>query len=139
MLICLKNDLAELCRLFQAVEDLGTESQLPKRLIFDLKLALDEVFTNIVSYGYEDDAEHEIAVRISMEAGEVCVHVEDDARPFNPLDYPHPNVSAPLTERQVGGLGIHLVRHLMDEVDYKRENGKNILQLRKSALRNQLR
>jgi anti-sigma regulatory factor (Ser/Thr protein kinase) len=57
--------------------------------------------------------------------------IEDDAQPFNPLEAPPPDVNAPLRERPLGGLGIHLARTMMDAMAYRRENGKNILTIRK--------
>jgi serine/threonine-protein kinase RsbW len=58
------------------------------------------------------------------------VEVEDDGRPFNPLEAPPPDIGKPLAEREVGGLGIHLVRKMMDELEYRRENDKNLLILK---------
>lgn len=133
MLIHLKNDLTEIERLTQQVERFGEEHDLAPKVVFDLQLALEEVFTNIVSYGYEDDQVHEVHVEIAVQDGTVTVRVEDDGRPFDPLQKPPPDVTAPLEERAVGGLGIYLVRKLMDSAEYRREGGRNILLLSKKS------
>src|SRR5688572_11666473 len=133
MRIALKNDLKEMGRLLDEVEAWGAEHDLARKVIFDLNLVLDEIFTNIVHYGYEDGGEHEVLIDVTMEGGEVRVRVEDDAREFNPLERPDPDLGVPLEERKVGGLGIYLVRQLMDEVEYVREGGKNVLSLRRST------
>lgn len=133
MRIALKNDLKEMGRLLDDVETWGKEHGLPEKVIFDLHLVLDEIFTNIVHYGYEDGGEHEVLIDVALEAGEVQVRIEDDAREFNPLERPDPDLGVPLEERKVGGLGIYLVRRLMDEVEYAREGGKNVLSLRRGT------
>jgi anti-sigma regulatory factor (Ser/Thr protein kinase) len=91
---------------------------------------LEEIITNVISYGYKDGLGHEISVRLSWKDPNIKVEVEDDGRPFNPLEAPPPDMVKPLAERNVGGLGIHLVREMMDELEYRRESDKNILVLR---------
>jgi serine/threonine-protein kinase RsbW len=93
-------------------------------------LVLEEIVTNVILYGCEDGLEHEISVRLSWEDPYIKLEVEDDGRPFNPLEAPPPDTGKPLAERQVGGLGIHLVREMMDELEYRRENDKNLLTLK---------
>jgi serine/threonine-protein kinase RsbW len=129
--IQLKNDLAELERLSQAIADFAAGSGLPAKFLFDINLALEEIVTNVISYGYEDDREHAITVRFLLEQEELTAEVEDDARPFNPLDAPEPDLDRPLEERPIGGLGIHLVRKVMDRLEYRRQDGKNILIMKK--------
>ena len=65
-------------------------------------------------------------MRLSVESGEIRVNVEDDGKPFNPLDAPEADTAKPLEERTVGGLGVHLVRKLMDGLEYQRRDGKNL-------------
>ena len=68
---------------------------------------------------------------MSLVDNELVVKVEDDGREFNPLELPEPDLEQKLEERPIGGLGIHLVRNLMDELDYKRTHNKNILTMKK--------
>jgi serine/threonine-protein kinase RsbW len=70
-------------------------------------------------------------VRLDVEPAEVRVEVEDDGRPFNPLEAPDADTTSPLEERPIGALGIHLVRKLTDGLDYKRQADKNLLTLKK--------
>ena len=134
--ITLKNDLAELERVGVAVEAFGARHSLSTAAIFDVHLALDEILTNIVSYGYDDDQPHEITVRLDIEDAQspprIVVEVEDDGRAFNPLEAAPPDVSAPVEERPIGGLGIYLVRRAMDDLEYSRQQSKNVLVMRKT-------
>jgi serine/threonine-protein kinase RsbW len=129
-----KNDLAELARVSHLVEDFGARHALSPPLIFEVNLALDEVLTNVISYGYDDHGTHNITVRITLRARELVLEVEDDGRPFNPLEVRPPAVDQPVEQRPVGGLGVFLVRKMMDELEYRRVHGKNLLVMRKSTV-----
>jgi phosphoserine phosphatase RsbU/P len=128
--ISVKNDLAELQRLNELVTEFSEQQGLPAELVYRVNLVLEEIVTNIVSYGYDDSLEHEISVRLSWLKPWIEVEIEDDGRPFNPLDAPSPDMEKPLGERQIGGLGIHLVRKMMDDLAYRRESDKNCLHLK---------
>jgi len=130
-----KNDLSELGRLNEFLSRFWAENRLPEELALDTGVALEEVFANVVLYGYKDGATHEILVRVAVEDGEVVLMVEDDGIAFNPLEVPPADTSLAVEERSVGGLGIHLVRSLMSEVEYARENGRNRLEMRKQIPR----
>ena len=90
-------------------------------------LAFDEVITNTISYGYDDQEPHEIKVRLTLANGRLTAEVEDDGRPFNPLTAPKPDLTGAVEDRRVGGVGIHLVRSLMEQVDYHRTSNKSHL------------
>ena len=66
-----------------------------------------------------------------LEDGELVAEVEDDGTPFNPLDVPAPDVTRPIEDRPIGGLGIHLTKKMVDGIDYSLRDGKNVLRLRK--------
>lgn len=102
---------------------------------FKIDLALEEIFTNIVRHGYDDSHPHEIMIRLRSNRDRIRISVEDDGRHFNPLLAPVLDVTAALSERSVGGLGIHLVRHLMDQVRYQRRPDGNRLILIKRLAR----
>jgi serine/threonine-protein kinase RsbW len=121
----------ELPGIVEMVEHFGSEHGLPGQVISDVNVVLDEVLSNIVSYAYEDAKRGEILVRLERRAGDVLVVVEDAGKPFDPLQAPPPNLTGSLETRGVGGLGIHFIRSLMDEVAYARIDGKNRLSLRK--------
>jgi phosphoserine phosphatase RsbU/P len=128
--VLLRNDLSEFQRLNQIVTEFAERHGLASELVFRVTLVLEEIVTNVILYGCEDGLEHEISVRLSWEDPYIKLEVEDDGRPFNPLEAPPPDTGKPLAERQVGGLGIHLVREMMDELEYRRENDKNLLTLK---------
>jgi anti-sigma regulatory factor (Ser/Thr protein kinase) len=125
------NKLSELDSANQTLTEFGRRHGLPESVLHDLNLVVGELLTNIISYGYTDDGEHEIAVRLSVGPGEIRVEVEDDGKPFNPLEVPEADTTKSLDERAVGGLGIHLVRRLTDGLEYQRHEGKNLLAMRK--------
>jgi phosphoserine phosphatase RsbU/P len=129
--IKLKSKLSEFESFNQILTEFGQRHGLAAKVVHDLNLALEEILTNIISYGYRDNREHEIRVRLSMRPGEVRAEVEDDGQPFNPLEAPEVDTTKPLEERTIGGLGIHLVRKLMDGLEYQRHEGKNLLVLKK--------
>ncbi len=128
----LKNRLAEIARLGERLGEFAAVHQLAPSVLYDLNLALEEAVTNIISHGYSDHREHEILVRIRVESGEVIAEVKDDAPAFNPLTAPDADVTAPLDERTAGGLGIHLMRKLMDEIEYQRLEDGNLLIMKKN-------
>ena len=89
--------------------------------------ALVEWVTNVISHAYDDTREHWIAVRFLTSPGQARVEVEDDGRAFNPLTLPPVDTTAPLEQRAIGGLGVHMIRQFMDSVQYRRAEGRNIL------------
>ena len=123
----LKNSLSEIERLAHTADDFGQRHQLSAETQRNVKLALDEILTNIVSYAYADAGEHRIVTRFALEQKTLTIEVEDDGRPFNPLEAPEPDITQSLQERSIGGLGIHLVRKLTDKLEYQRQDGRNIL------------
>jgi anti-sigma regulatory factor (Ser/Thr protein kinase) len=86
---------------------------------------------NLISYGYPDARPHRVSVQLTLEDGFLVVEIEDDGKPFNPLEAPEADTSLPLDQKPIGGLGIHLIRHFMDDLQYRRAADKNILRLRK--------
>jgi anti-sigma regulatory factor (Ser/Thr protein kinase) len=128
----LRNHLSELTTLGEKLESVGSTLGLPRRCLFEINLALDELFTNIISYGFLDQSEHVIRVSISADCDVLTVVIEDDGIAFNPIDRIPPELPCSLDECKVGGLGIHLVKNLMDEVAYQRRANTNVLTLKKN-------
>ena len=118
-------------RLLPVLEEFARQHHLAPAVLQAADLALEEHVTNVMRYAYEDTAPHEIRIRLALEPQRMQIEVEDDGRPYDPLSRPPVDTSEPLEEKPMGGLGIHLIRSLMDEVDYRREAGKNILRMRK--------
>jgi len=131
--IVLRNDLSEIAKLQREIENFGQKCSLSSKTLFELNLILEEVLANLISYAYGDNQRHEIVVRADLRDGELVIEVEDDGRPFNPLQSPPPDLEAPLEQRNVGGLGLHLVRELTSSIEYSRRKGKNHLVMRKKT------
>ena len=127
----IRNDLQELSKLSEGLAAFCKEAHIPPTAVADMTLALEEVVTNIISYGYPDGREHRIRVRLERKDNAIVITTEDDGVAFDPLAVPSPDLDAPLCERKIGGLGIHLVRQLMDTLVYHREHGKNVLVMTK--------
>jgi anti-sigma regulatory factor (Ser/Thr protein kinase) len=121
------NKIRDLARMPELVEQLAEEHGLSDDAVFALNVALDEMLSNIIKYGYTDDAIHEIHIRFSFAGPMLTVEIEDDGQPFDPCAAAPVDVDAPMEERKVGGLGIHIVRKLMKDVGYERMNGRNRL------------
>lgn len=128
--VTLANRLDEIPRLATAIEDYCQAFGVSSKVIYNLNLVLDELITNLVSYGYDDGERHDVVVRVQLSEGRLIAELIDDGKPFNPLqDGPEPVLDAPLDERSIGGLGLHFVRTLMDEAHYSREDAHNRLVL----------
>jgi serine/threonine-protein kinase RsbW len=125
LVLSLKNDPAEIERLAGRVVEFCAHQDVPEAATAQLNLALDEAITNIIFYAYDDAGEHEIGVRVTFARGILKAELVDDGREFDPLQVAPPDLAAPLEERHVGGLGVHLVRRLMDDCQYRREQGHN--------------
>ncbi len=128
----LRNSLDEIDRLFENIQSFGEAHGLNRKQAFQLNLVIEELFTNIVSYAYRDHDEHWILVTISCGDGRLTVRIEDDGIPFNPAAARKPDLKGPVEKRKVGGLGIHLCKELMNNMQYRRENDRNILTLTKT-------
>lgn len=102
----------------------------------EILVAADEIFTNISCYAYPSAVGTvEISIRYEPQAACLSLTFSDYGVPFNPLEKPEPDTAGPIEERPIGGLGIHLVRRFMDSVEYRRENGRNFLVLKKFPAR----
>ena len=121
----------ELGRITDAVDELGHKEDWSNDLLFRVHLVLEELVLNIIDYGFDDGNEdHELEVVLTSEDDNLTIEITDDGIPFDPLkDAKIPDTDAPLEDRPIGGLGVHLVRTMMDEVSYRREDGKNHLTL----------
>ena len=121
------NKIRDLSRIPDLVAHFAEEQGLSEDVVFGMNVALDEMLSNTIKYGYADDAIHEIHVRLSVAGPLLVAEIEDDAQPFDPCAAAPVNVDAPLEERKVGGLGIHIVRNLCVDVAYTRVDGRNRL------------
>ena len=131
-----------------AVENLGAvldfigaeleQNGCPVKLQTQIKIAAEEVFVNIAYYAYKPEPSASgsppetggVSVRLAV-GEEVTIEFEDKGVPFNPLEKKDPDINVPASQREIGGLGIFMVKKIMDTVEYRHEDGKNILTIRK--------
>ncbi len=119
------NRLGDLSRVTEEVLRFLEENGIGGQAAYVTNLAIEELGTNILKYGYDDRGAHEILLRVEIEGESVRVVLEDDGHEFNPLRLPAPDVNIAAEERVPGGLGIHLVRSLAEGMEYERANGRN--------------
>jgi sigma-B regulation protein RsbU (phosphoserine phosphatase) len=105
--------------------DIGLPDEIRRRI----NIVFDELLNNIISYGFDEDIEHPIEVHVELERHRLVIEIMDDGRPFNPFGQETPDTTLSLEARKIGGLGIHLVQKVMDEVTYERRIDKNLVRL----------
>ena len=125
------NDLRGISSAAARIDAFCAAHDLAHGISFDVTLAVDELVTNAIGYGFDDDGEHRIDLALRIEGDTLTVEVTDNGRAFDPFQAPEPDLSAPMEERAKGGLGIYLVRKTMDAVAYRREDGRNVVTLTK--------
>lgn len=130
--IRLPTGLEALEALIPEVESFCADHGLDASAAFALNVALDELVNNVVSYGLADGGDHFLEVRLRVDGDQLQVEIEDDGLAFDPFDRPAPDTDLPLEERPIGGLGIEIVRQLMDEARYERLGDRNLVTLRRS-------
>lgn len=124
----IENDINKVKHLLEDIEKTGFENDISEECINSIVLAIDEILTNIISYAFSDFKIHIINIVISY-SDEIKVIITDDGQQFNPLSVTVSDISSDIEKRTVGGLGIHLVKAIVDKMDYKFENNKNVLSL----------
>ena len=126
------NRIEELPAVSDAVETLGREEDWAADVAFAVVLALEEVAANVVRHGGVEEGSGEIEIEVVSTDAEARVEVRDGGMPFDPFhDAPEPDLDTTLEDRQIGGLGLHLVRSLIDEARYRREDGRNHIMMLK--------
>jgi serine/threonine-protein kinase RsbW len=125
------NSTTEIAKIAEGVNGFGADHGLSKSVLNAMNVALDEVLNNTINYGYTDNKRHEIIVSLSLEPGELVAEIKDDGAAFDPLAASAPDLSGGLHERELGGIGVHFVRSLMDDIKYVRKGGTNRLRLSK--------
>lgn len=124
-------DAAQLTVLNQFLRDFWAAAALAPPKMESFELALEEIFMNIVLHGAQPGSTPYVELSLDRAAESVTMTVEDDGPKFDPLSLPPPDVTASLADRPVGGLGVFLVRRMMDTVSYARIAGRNQLRVSK--------
>jgi anti-sigma regulatory factor (Ser/Thr protein kinase) len=116
----------------EAFEDFCRANCVPDAARQAADLALEEHLTNVLTYGFTEGEERWISVRLRVRNNTLCVTVTDTGSPYDPLDAPAVDTSIPLEEKPIGGLGVHLMKQVMDNLSHTREGRKNVLQMTKA-------
>ena len=131
--LSVKPQVGEVPRLIDWVGSCCAAEGLAEDLTFKMTLALEEAVVNVITHAFEGlPPPHSITVRLDVTAASITAELIDNGQFFDPTSAPDPDVSLPLEERRVGGLGIHLMRSMMDRMHYHRSDGNNILRLEKA-------
>lgn len=132
MAIELTADLANLGKADQAVAQFGELMAWPEKTLSHVRLVVEELMMNIIAHGSDGVNVPHIRIHLAQQDGTLMMEVADDGVAFDPLQTPSPDLDASLDERAIGGLGVHLIRGLMDSVSYRREGGWNRLSATKA-------
>jgi sigma-B regulation protein RsbU (phosphoserine phosphatase) len=124
-----QNRLPEIERFKKSFNTFSEQYDIPTPVRRKMNVVFDELLNNIITYAYRDEDEHSIEIKVELSGDRLTVSITDDGIPFNPFGVETPDTKLPLEERKTGGLGIHLVRKVMDKVSYQRRIDKNVITL----------
>ena len=127
--LTIRIDIASMRDVRGFVADFVTQHALETDEQHRIMIVLEELITNLAKYGYRNRPAGNAEIAMQLDAPHLTIEFIDDGDPFDPLDAPRPDLDASLEERDLGGLGVHIVRSLSDEVRYSRAGGRNVLQL----------
>ena len=129
--IILANDISEISKLCEFIEEIGNEFSLSPEIVFNLNLVLEEAVVNIINYAYPKEEHQFIYLSAKLHEGSIVLVLTDTGKEFDPTMAPEADITLSADEREIGGLGIFLIRQIMNEVRYERIEGKNVLTLEK--------
>ena len=131
--ISLINDLREIAGVAARIDGFCSTHDLSPQVGYGVNLAIDEILTNTISYGYDDDEPHRIELIVRLEGETLTVVIVDDSRAFDLSQAPRADLETPLEDRVLGDLGLFLVHQVMNNVDYRRIDGCNVVTLTKNT------
>ena len=129
--ITFKNDIEEISRLAGFIDEVAEKFSLPMDLVFSLNLVLEEAVTNVIMYAYPKEEHEFIYLSADIKDGSLVFVLTDSGKEFDPTLIPDADITLSAEDRQIGGLGIFLIRQIMNEVKYERIDNKNVLTLEK--------
>ena len=128
----LNNDIAEIPQLSAFIDSFAEEAGLDFSLTMSLNLAMEEAVVNVMEYAYPEGTVGKVNISASAEGDDVEFVISDSGTAFDPTAKDEVDIDLGAEDRHIGGLGIHLVRNIMDDIKYERKDGKNILTLYKN-------
>ncbi len=129
--LIIRNDLGDLVLLREAMERIGAEHKIAPKSLKEIHVALDEVVSNVIRYAWPEGGDHEVRVSISVQPRAVRIEIVDDGVMFDPLSVRPPVPPAPGQRTRYGGVGIHMTRQLVDNIEFARIGGRNHLTMTK--------
>lgn len=129
--IDLGTDPAQLSGVFEQLEAFAEANNWPLGIAMQVQLILEEVLLNSMTHGLGGRADGKVQLSLEQSGDQVAIEVVDNGIAFDPLDHPEPDLDASIEDRQIGGLGIHFMRTIMDSVSYERDGGLNRLRMSK--------
>ena len=129
--LTLPNDIETIPQLNEFIDTVAEEIGLDMSLTMSLNLAIEEAVVNVMEYAYPEGEQGNVDIEVSADERWLTFIISDNGIPFDPTTQEDADTTLSADERPIGGLGIFLVRQLMDSINYQRENGKNILTLSK--------
>jgi serine/threonine-protein kinase RsbW len=126
----INNNFEELKILNRSVRTFLGTINISSKTIYKVNLILEEMITNIIKYGYDDNNQHEIEVNINITVEHIRLRIIDDGNEFDSAMSPNPDTDIPLEKMRIGGLGIFLVKNISNNIKYKRHKNKNILRIK---------
>lgn len=127
----IKNDIHELSMMNQFLEEAGEELGLSTAFMMSLNLVMEEAVSNIIFYAYKGDVEDAVDISLVREGGELIVTLIDHGIAFDPTLRKDPDITLSAKDRPIGGLGIFLIKKIMDEVSYQRVDERNVFIMKK--------
>jgi serine/threonine-protein kinase RsbW len=131
--LTLKIDFADIEQLHSFLVEIQQRLSISDKCLFETNLALEEVFSNVLEYGFTTPSGHFVQIAVTVARNVLNIRVEDDGKPFNPLKAKEPDLEYDLENCAPGGLGIHLIKHFMDDIRYERYQNRNVLTMRKKG------
>ncbi len=125
-------DMASLERADRALDEFAVRMAWPETALFQVRLVLEEIMMNVISYGSNGTAIPHMRLHMAQQGALLSMEIADDGVAFDPLRAPAPDLDADIEDRPIGGLGVFLVKELMDTVAYQREAGWNRLSVTKT-------
>ena len=128
----IENDLSEIAKVDEKLDEFAEQFGVPPAIAATFHIIFDDLLNNVISYGFNDEQRHFIDVSLELTANSLIASIADDGVPFNPLTEATPDTQLSIEDRQIGGLGIHIVINMVDDISYQRTADKNVLTLTKS-------
>ena len=128
----IENDLSEIAKVDETLDDFAEQFGVPPAIAATFHIIFDDLLNNVISYGVNDEQRHFIDISLELTESSLIVSIADDGVPFNPLAETAPDTTLSIEDRPIGGLGIHIVVNMVDDISYQRTADKNVLTLTKS-------